>query len=307
MLYKVQVHLGTAPRADEFLLSSPCLSIKEQKESVSTQSMVFDTTCVIKLAVSCLQGHVLIDCSMVCRKMPKPVLHNYRLQLSTTVPKTNRMDTAQSSNEGRHLGQHMHENKSHMHTTAHAHCSTAHAHYSTCTLQQHMHTTAHAHYSTCTLQHMHMHTTAQHMHTTAHAHYSTTHAHYSTCTCTLQHMHTTAQQQKVLACQLGRDAIELLMTQKRYLLAVKACMPACTRVLHRAQKQGPTYACRLPYSAGHAIQCGILPCPGKAKVTDLDEGRLLAVKQCVVQLHVAASGANIQVTCLRHVSSAVLG
>ncbi len=39
-----------------------------------------------------------------------------------------------------------------------------------------------------------------------------------------------------------------------------------------------------PYSTRHAVQGWVLPCPGKAKVTDLDKGRLLTIKQCVVQL-----------------------
>lgn len=46
----------------------------------------------------------------------------------------------------------------------------------------------------------------------------------------------------------------------------------------------------LPYSAGHAIQLGILPCTGKPEVADLDEGGRLAVKQGVIQLHVSAVG-----------------
>ncbi len=45
-----------------------------------------------------------------------------------------------------------------------------------------------------------------------------------------------------------------------------------------------------PYSTRHAVQGWVLPCPGKAKVTDLDEGRLLTIKQCVVQFHVTAVG-----------------
>ena len=53
----------------------------------------------------------------------------------------------------------------------------------------------------------------------------------------------------------------------------------------------------LPYSAGHAIQARILPCTGKAKIADLDEGGLLAVKQGVVQLHVSAIGTKPQLTC----------
>ena len=45
----------------------------------------------------------------------------------------------------------------------------------------------------------------------------------------------------------------------------------------------------LPYSTGHSVQRRVMPCPSKAKITDLDERRRLAIKQGVVQLHVAAN------------------
>lgn len=45
----------------------------------------------------------------------------------------------------------------------------------------------------------------------------------------------------------------------------------------------------LPYSAGHAIQALVLPRPCKAKVTDLDEGGMLPIKERVVQFHVPAT------------------
>lgn len=49
-----------------------------------------------------------------------------------------------------------------------------------------------------------------------------------------------------------------------------------------------------PYSTRHAVQGRVLPCPGKAKVTDLDEGRLLTIKQCVVQFHITAAGLHVE-------------
>ena len=72
-------------------------------------------------------------------------------------------------------------------------------------------------------------------------------------------------------------------------------------------QQGVAYKRSLPYSAGHAIQFWVLPCTGKPKVADLDEGRLLAIKQGVVQLHVSAVGARIQVTCLEYASKKCQG
>lgn len=42
----------------------------------------------------------------------------------------------------------------------------------------------------------------------------------------------------------------------------------------------------LPYSAGHAGQARVLPGSSKAKVTYLDEGWVLAIKQRVVKFHV---------------------
>ena len=71
----------------------------------------------------------------------------------------------------------------------------------------------------------------------------------------------------------------------------------------KSMQQDIAYKRSLPYSAGHAIQFWVLPCTGKPKVADLDEGRLLAIKQGVVQLHVSAVGDRIQVTCLEYASS----
>ena len=91
----------------------------------------------------------------------------------------------------------------------------------------------------------------------------------------------------VLAGVLGRYAVELLLL--RLCMLSKIFAPrARRRGMCGVQKQGVACKCSLPYSAGHAIQFWVLPRTGKPKVTNLDEGRLLAVKQGVVQLHVSA-------------------
>ena len=65
-------------------------------------------------------------------------------------------------------------------------------------------------------------------------------------------------------------------------------LPSKTKIMQSAKADNQKVVSGLPYSAGHAVQIGVLPRTGKAKVTDLDEGRLLPIKQCVVKLHITA-------------------